>query len=89
GRAAYHGVQVKILQVLRGAADTQVTVTLYATFEENVHEQPPKINGTYIFLAHKNTEVGWDQYTVLKLLPATDDNIAKVKALITAAPASK
>jgi hypothetical protein len=89
GQNVYHGVQIKVLQVLRGSVDAQVTVTLYIHFAPNSSENPPKVGNTYIFFAHKNTEVGWNPFTVLKLLPATDDNIAKVKALIAAAPASK
>ncbi len=89
GRSAYHGVQVKVLEVLRGSVAAQVSVTLYARFEGGIHEQAPKVGGTYIFFAHKNTEPGWDNYTVLKLLPATDATTAKVKGLIPAAPTGK
>jgi hypothetical protein len=88
GRSAYRGVQVKVLQVLRGSVAPQVSVTLYARFEGGVHEQPPVVGGTYIFFAHKNIEPGVDNYTVLKLLPATDDSTAAVKKLIPA-PAGK
>lgn len=87
GRSAYSGVKVKVLQVLRGSVDAQVSVTLYTTYSSN--EQPPKAGSTYIFLAHKNTEPGWDAYKVFKLLPATDENIAKVKQLIAVGPAPK
>jgi hypothetical protein len=84
GRGSYYGVQVKVLQVLRGSVDAQVTVTLYTTY--SAHEQPPKVGNTYIFFAHKNTEPGWDNYTVVKLLPATDATITKVKGIIAQAP---
>src|SRR5260221_10713215 len=52
GRDSYHGVQVKVLQVLRGTVAAQVSVTLYATY--TAREQPPKVGGTYIFFARKN-----------------------------------
>jgi hypothetical protein len=88
--ASYSGVQVKVLQVLRGTVDGDVVkVTLRTTWGRNVHESPPVVGSTYIFFARKNTEKGWNPYTVLKLLPATDATTAKVKALIAAAPASK
>ncbi|MCE0482915.1 MAG: hypothetical protein LV479_01600, partial [Methylacidiphilales bacterium] len=81
------GNKIKVLQVIRGSVEGQVTISF--KIRGGLHEQPPQEGDTYIFFAHKNTEPGWDNYTVLKLLPATDDNIAKVKALIAAAPAPK
>ncbi len=88
--ASYSGVQVKVLQILRGTVNDEVVkVTLHTTWGRNMHETPPVIGNTYIFFARKNTEKGWNPYTVLKLLPATDDNITKVKALIAAAPEAK
>jgi hypothetical protein len=86
GRGAYYGVQVKVSQVLRGTVAARISVTLYTVFARN--ERPPKVGGTYIFFAHKNTEPGWDNYTVLKLVPATDASTAKINGLITA-PAAK
>jgi len=82
-RCAYYGVKVKVLQVLKGKPDSQVVVTLYTTFGGGIQEYAPKVGISYIFFAHKNTEVGWDAYTVIKLLPATDDHVTKVKGLIT------
>lgn len=83
GALTYHGVKVKVLQVLRGSVGAEVTVTLYAERTSNVREQAPKVSGTYIFFIKQTP--GWN--IVHKLLPATDDNIAKVKQLIAAAPA--
>jgi hypothetical protein len=89
GESSYRGVQVKVLQVLRGAVDTSITVTLYVVGRMDFHEDPPKVGSSYIFFAKKAGAFEKDPYIVLKLLPATDANIAKVKALIAAAPASK
>lgn len=90
GAVSYHGVEVKVLQVLRGSIDGEVVkVTLLAMSGQNVHEAPPEVGNTYIFFVHKNTEKGWNPYTAIKLLPATNDHVTKIKALIAAAPASK
>jgi len=48
-------------------------------------QKPPESGNSYIFFVRKNGS----EFAVLKLLPATDANIAKVKALIAAAPAPK
>jgi len=82
GLASY-GTQVKVLQVLRGSVDAQITVTI-DTHAMN-REEPPKVGTQYIFFVKKEG----DHFKALKLLTATDANIAKVKALIAAAPAPK
>ena len=51
----------------------------------NSHEQLPKVGNTYIFFVKKIAHPDPDPYRAIKLLPATDDNIAKVKALIAQA----
>jgi hypothetical protein len=83
GMASYSGVQVKVLQVLRGSVDPQVTVKL-DIFATN-HEGPPQVGSSYIFFVHKEN----DQLRVLKLLPTTNANTTKVTKVIAAAPASK
>lgn len=90
GEAVYRGLQVKVLQVLRGSVDPQSTFTLRVMVPSiSSHENPPAVGSTYIFFVKKDDPSKHDAYTVLKLLPATDDNIAKVKAVIAAAPAGK
>ena len=84
-RVAYGGVQIRVLQFLRGSIDSQSLVTIYITASHVVHEAPPEVGMPYIFFVTKNTHGTSDPYTVLKLLPATDDNIAKVKQLIATA----
>ncbi len=82
--ASYSGIEVKVLQVLRGSVDAQiVTVTLRT--KGSLHEAPPVVGSSYIFFVHKNTEKGWDPYTAGKLLSATDDNIVDIKKMITQA----
>lgn len=50
---------------------------------------PPKYGNSYIFFVNRNYSGSDNPFTALKLLPATDDNIAKVKKLIATASASK
>ena len=82
GAVVYHGVQVKILQVLRGSIDPQSTFTLYVSGTTTFHEDSPKVGSSYIFFVRKNGPGQPDLYSVLKLLPATDATTAKVKGLI-------
>ena len=83
----YGGVKVNVLQVLRGSIGAQVSVSLFTSFVH--HEKLHTVGSSYIFFVKKNAPGQPDPYTALKLLPATGDNIAKVKALIATAPASK
>jgi hypothetical protein len=88
--ASYPGIRVKILQVLRGSISAQVVkVTLRTTWRQDVHETPPTVGSSYIFFVKNKAQGASDHFTALKLLPATDDNTANVKALIAAAPALK
>jgi hypothetical protein len=80
---ASYSTRVKVLQVLRGSANAQVTVSI-DTYAMN-HEEPPKVATPYIFFVRKEAK----RFEALKLLPATEVNVAKVKALIAAAPAKK
>jgi hypothetical protein len=85
GVDVYHRVMVTCLQNLSGHVDTQLKVRLNVSWPD---EAPPVLNTPYIFVVRKE-EGSLSDYDVLKLLPATDDNIAKVKALIAAAPPPK
>jgi hypothetical protein len=82
----FHGVAIKVIQVLKGTQESPVSVESFikATPRDS-RESPPKVGIQYIFF----TKVFHEKNTVFKILPATDDNIAKVKALIAAAPAPK
>jgi hypothetical protein len=77
------GVQVKVLQILKGSVDTEISVTMdvYSIYREG----PPQVGSSYIFFAHKED----NRIRVLKLLPATDANVTKVKAAIASTPAGK
>jgi len=78
---ATFGVKVTVLQVLRGTVDAQVGIRI----DDDVlnHESAPKVENTYVFFVEKDET----RLTALKLLPATDDNIATVKKLIAQLPA--
>jgi hypothetical protein len=77
----YHG-NIKILQVLKGDASGNVEVGFSVIQGPKDTEVEPNLTDIYIIVLAGHHEIR-------KLLPATDDNIAKVKALIAAAPAGK
>jgi hypothetical protein len=87
GEKSYYGVKVKVLEVLKGTVDPEVSVSSIARTDTKVPEVAPETGKTYIFFAEKK-EVG-SQYRVLKLLPADDASISQVKVLIAAAPSGK
>jgi hypothetical protein len=84
-QASYPGVKIQISQCLKGDLSSPALIEIVVAKEPNVTEEAPKAGTTYIFFIKQTTS--WNM--VLKLLPATDDNIAKVKAMIAAAPAGK
>jgi len=81
----YSGIGVKISQILRGSVDHQIDVTLSTMRSQSFQEIPPTFEDSYIFFINK-TDTGSDPYQVIKVLPATDENIAVVKKLIAALP---
>ena len=80
------GFTISIKTVLKGQVDSEVRVTLYVKNNGRIIEAVPQIGQSYIFFVKQGAN---QQLIVLKLLPPTDENIAKVKALIAAAPSSK
>jgi len=89
GLVVYSGIEVKVLQILRGSVEYQIKITLNTLKSPSLQEMPPKFGGSYIFFVNRNNPEADDPFIALKLLPATDDNIAMVKKLIAAAPTSK
>jgi hypothetical protein len=87
GEKAYYGVEVKVVEVLKGTVNPEVSVALTARTDAKVPESAPEASKTYIFFVKKK-ETG-SQFRVLKLLPADTALIAQVKALIAAQPATK
>jgi hypothetical protein len=89
GVASYRNTKIKIISVLKGElkdkSEIQVGIFPRLVYGKGF-EATPKVGSTYIFFV--KTDNG-NRYEAIKLLEATDDNIAKVKALIDAAPASK
>jgi len=76
------GVGVEVSENLRGSVESQISVSLRTLSNPNVQESPPKYDSSYIFLVNKTTDASQDPYRVVKLLPATDDNIAMVRKLL-------
>jgi hypothetical protein len=82
----YNGVKVKVLKVLKGSVESQASVSLFVDF--SIHEELHKVESSYIFFVSKNTAtlssiIPPDSFFVVKLLPATEANIAMVKMLIS------
>ncbi|MCE0482916.1 MAG: hypothetical protein LV479_01605 [Methylacidiphilales bacterium] len=84
----YYGVHVHVIKIYLGTVAQDVTVSILV-LPRRLNEWAPLQGQTYIFFVKKNAQAASDQFTVLKLLPATDANVTKVKALIAAAPAGK
>ena len=81
GRTSLYGV-VRVLNVLRGqlGADEFVWMDVYLTLDQ----EPPKMGGSYIFCVTKtHSQTISYPSPVLKMLSATDDNIALAKKLIS------
>jgi hypothetical protein len=76
----YVGVKVRFSENLRGTLDNHVFFSIIPSTHFN--EVPPKVGTSYIFFVQR-IERGSDQfiYRVVKLLPATEDNITMVKTL--------
>ena len=83
------GNDVKVLQVLRGSVEGHILVSL--SISGPAHEEPPAEGENYIFFVHKTTQGESLPFSpfgdVIKLLSATDTNIAAVKKLIAQLPA--
>jgi hypothetical protein len=78
---AYGGIKVKVLSVLRGSVGSRASVCLIV--DTTVHEERPAVGGAYIFFVVPNEDQTPDPFYALKLLPATDDNIARARKLIS------
>jgi hypothetical protein len=64
-------------------------VTVAFKTVDDAHEETPTVGNSYIFFVVTVIHPDPDPYKAHKILPATEDNIAKVKALIAAAPTDK
>ena len=81
GASTYVG-KIKVSQVFDGSIDNPVSVLFWVRY--NPHEVPPENGHTYIFFVSKTP--GWN--ILNKILPATGDNIAQIKALLPPAAPS-
>lgn len=83
--ASYRSYTVKVITLLKGTLAGEIQVSLDVRNDGRVAEVIPHVGENYIFFAMLKA----GEVIAMKLLPATDDNITKVKALIAAAPPSK
>jgi hypothetical protein len=80
---ASYSIKFKGLRVLNGSIDIQIPLMLFT--DGLSQENPPEAGSSYIFFVKK--EPNWN--IIRKLLPATDENIAKVTTRIAAGSAGK
>jgi hypothetical protein len=81
----FNHVKLSISQMFRGHLDKQI-LAMMAANTMLYHEMMPEVGTYYIFFVEKNDVKSYgfpDPYAVLKVLPATDANIATVKKLIS------
>jgi len=83
-RAIYGGVHVNVLRTLRGTLVKQISVSL-DVFMADKGEEKPKTGSPYIFFVRKTIEAEGDDMA-LKILPATDNNVAAIKKLVVGLP---
>lgn len=87
GEDFYEQGQVEVISALRGSlAGTLRVGYSVRTVPGKDQEIPPVVGTEYIMFIQK---LGPNECEIKKLLPATDENITKIKALIAAAPAGK
>lgn len=81
GESELFGNHVKVSQDLKATFDDGATVAFNRMTD--LGEQKPATKVLYIFFMTKNAQTEPDPFTVLKLVPATNDNIAIVMKLIS------
>jgi len=81
GRRCYFHNEVEVSGFIRGSDSTQVDVTFWVV--DAVQERSPREGPSYIFFTSSELP---KEITAIKILPATDGNLAKVKALIAQKP---
>jgi hypothetical protein len=86
GMEYFDNAQVKVEQSLKGTLSGIVKVSYSVMSIPTEKESSPKSLKDYIFFINI---ISPTQLSVVKLLPATDQNVAKIKALIAAVPAAK
>jgi hypothetical protein len=75
------GNRVRGFQYLKGSFDDRSTVAIRQMTD--LGEQMPGPKSPYIFFISKNAQTELDPFAVLKVLPATKENIATVTKLIS------
>jgi len=87
GEDDYDQAEIEVVTTLKGNLPGKLKV-FYAVLSMpgKNQESPPVLGTQYIMFIQK---LGPTEYEIKKMLPATDDSIAKIKALIAAAPAAK
>jgi len=81
-------VKVKVQTLLKGKHDLDIVfVGVKVRYKAKMSEKLPESPKEYIFFATTRTQ--YRDLQAVKIIPATDESIARIKALIAAAPAPK
>jgi hypothetical protein len=76
GECTRFGNTVKVTRILKGSLKAQASVSI--CYFTDAHEQKMETHQPYVFFATQNSQKNSDQFTVFKLLPVTDTNVASV-----------
>ena len=83
----YERAQIRIIQSLQGTFSGNIKVSYRAkSFPAENKEVIPYLNTDYILFI-RTQRIDPDDYELEKILPATSQNIARIKALIASQPA--
>jgi hypothetical protein len=87
GALSYEQVNIEITSVLKGKLSGKYKVSFELhTFPPSEHEIVPTLGIEYIMFIKTLSP---DEYEVVKVLPSSAQNVARIKALIAAVPAGK
>jgi hypothetical protein len=79
GGGTYNGVQVKVLQNLKGSVASLVSVDLFVNIG-SFHEVPPEVGKQYVFFVKED----YNRLIVRKLVGSNEKVVASIQGLIQA-----
>ena len=83
----FYAAKIQITDVLKGKVAPEVWLSLIASMFTKPRETPPVVHQKYVFFGKTDELSTGVDIRTLKLLPADDATVAKVKQLIAAASA--
>jgi hypothetical protein len=87
GESYYQGASIQVISSLKGSLSGNLKASFSVKFfSQHGNETVPVVGNQYIMFLRERVP---NEFTIKKLLLATDKNIAEVKTAIAAAPAGK